>query len=474
MTKIKILLAAAAMLLLFTGCSDAPAATGETVGTKRTDAEAAPAEPVLVAEATDFADVTARGDNAFQDIRHWSYGDAMARNLPDPDREGNTGVKYYVSRDTVEAYVRMLTENGFTLEDAYEFSYKSDPFLSWALRCNTLTDAETFGSQYENVPCHVNVWSSKKGEYHVEYSTALTMCDLGMRQDGATADLTPQGASAGAGLYRLADGSYRTADGRLSAKVGGAAVIRDGETLAGKARYEQYESSEGVWIEEYAGAEGIYFRTKADTVQSGDVFLAADTERLAKNYHTKDKYDITGFRWDEPLFLMECGDGWYGPTVSSATNRFETLTVRVMYYEKNGDAVYYIYARTPDSTPAEIEVLCAVNTSPVEKTDAEPNSSGVYEDGAPATVSVGETITLRNNAHTFDSDYHVYEWKIAEGENLIDISSGGNECTVTAKAAGTAVVSCKYSYTEETEDVLTGIPRTAHKSRTTRFTITIE
>ena len=164
---------------------------------------------------------------------------------------------------------------------------------------------------------------------------------------------------------------------------------------------------------------------------------------------------------------MTYNDIWGGPT--TANSKFEDLTIRLMHYEENGDAVYYIYAKLKDSTPSEVEVLCAVDVKSIMMDKV--GSSNADE---TLQMNVGKTITIKDGRSKFGSDYHVYEWTIEKGANLVEISSVGNTCTVKAKGKGEVVISTEYSYTVEEADVLTGIMRDSHKVDTKKYYITIE
>ncbi|MBR3840755.1 MAG: hypothetical protein IKM20_06435, partial [Erysipelotrichales bacterium] len=138
-------------------------------------------------------------NNAFQDMRQWSYDKAVTKDTPDTKKE-HSYIDYDVSRETVEAYVEMLQNNGFKLVQDYEFSYKGETVLRWAFLSQNLPNIPTFESSYSNgVDCHVAIWSVEDDEYTMKYTNELEMMDLGLRIDGKSSDAGPQGISANAG-----------------------------------------------------------------------------------------------------------------------------------------------------------------------------------------------------------------------------------------------------------------------------------
>ena len=423
----------------------------------------------LITKALNISSGNSHPANAFQDMRQWSYDKAVTKDTPDSKKE-HSYIDYDVSRETVEAYVEMLQNNGFKLVQDYEISYKGETILRWAFLSQNSPNIPTFKSSYsDGVDCHMVIWSVEDDEYTLQYTNELEMMDLGLRIDGKSSDAGPQGISANAGLYRLANGSYQTSDKRLTTKVGQAMVIRDGKSYTGDVRYEIDKEDEELWIENYYKTEGMYFEVDQYSLKTNDILRIKDVER--ERYYTDEKNGIYSYNWNTPMFMMSYNDIWGGPTTINSV--FEDLTIRVMHYEENGDAVYYIYAKLKGVTPSEVEVLCAVNTKNATKKDDNKDTGSSYEDES-VTMNKGETITLKDSRNKFGSDYHVYDWTVEKGANLVEISSVGNKCTIKAKGKGEVVISSKYSYTKDEPDVLTGITRPSHKSETKRFYITIK
>lgn len=478
-TRFRLLALLMVLLLLspLTAC-DAPLPpppTGDAPGTSATQSpettqtlttqppETAPPATVPPEPVTVVAPVVLENpsipSNAVPDLRYWADGKATVDGPIHEDEEYSC-CKYQVDDALAKQYVAMLRENGFTLVDEYEFSYKGKTFVSWGLTCDKFPKADTIKLQYEDTPCHVSIWSSKKGTYRVDISPDLKFLDTGLRWDGSVADLTPQGPSVGTGLLLMPDGSYQTTDGRLRAFTGTANVIRNGKTYTCDARHQIESGKERLWLDDYYRNEGIFVEMPESYVMEGDIFQAGDFER--ERYWADDKESLTHYNWGGPFFSLLYDGKWKGPTLNDSD--FEVLTLRVLYYEDGGDAVYYIYARLPGCEPEEVEALCAVYTG--------DDDSGGFGDAT--RLAVGQSVTLTYTNTEFGTDYNVFEWEVIEGQGNVTIDFTGNRCTVTAADPGVAVVKVTYSYTTIEPDVLTGIDRTVHRSRSKTYNFIIE
>ena len=417
----------------------------------------------LVAQKMDTQTVVQAPQNAFQDLGAWSNGKAVTG---DSEEQGKATqyIEYTVSQKTIEKYMEMLKQNGFTEVDSYFFQYKSDPFVAWGFNCDYLPNADKVKMQYkDNVYCNLCIWSSDSDEFHLVYSSDLTKYDLGFRMDGSVADTSVKGPSAGAGLYRMPDGMYQTSDGRLSAALNTAMVLRDGKTYHCTARNEKNPDKleEWLWLDDYYRNEGICFMVPMNYVMEGDIFQYSDFER--ERYYNKpnEKANITHWNWNnKPLFLATVDGGWVGPKITDSN--FKAVTVRILYYEKDVEAVYYIYAET-SGTPAEIEALCAVSLS------AEVGSS--FDD--TIYLSVGETYTIHFSDTQFGAKSNVYDWEVTDG-SAVYIDGVSENCEVTAMKTGESTVTLKYRYTVDEPDVLTGLPSTGFKSKTRVYRIVVK
>ncbi len=429
-----------------------PKATSTPVPTKA-------AAKDLVAPEIDVATAVQPPKNAFQDFASWAMGAVVSADAEQSDSSVQY-LDYQASQETVDAYIEMLLQNGFTLVDDYFFQYQSAPFASWALNCDYVPDAGKVEMQYESsTTCHLCI-STYEGDYTFHYSSDLTQYDLGLRKDGSVEKVTVKGLSAGAGLYCLADGVYTTTDGRLSASLNKATIIRDGKKDVCTAKSEIKNGREWLWVEDYYRNEAICFGVLQDYTMTGDLYQYQDLKR--EKYYNDDK-DVYYYKWgDQPIFEMTVDNKFIGPLVTSK-NEFEEVTVRVMHYEEGVEAVYYIYAKTK-GTPSEIEVLCAVGLN-VEEAENDADSAIV--------LSVGETYTITYNPSTFGALSEVYSWSISGGDGIY-ADGTGRSCKVTAMKKGTGKVTATCIYTVKAADILTGNPTTEQRSTSKTWYFRVE
>ena len=418
-----------------------------------------PKEPELVSEAIQVEKEIEAPKNAVPELAAWSQLTAFSDEVI---TQSDKTAKYDLlgGVEIIEEYIAMLEENGFTLVDEYYFSYK-ETFRSFALVSNAVPDAELIKMQYEDTDCHVTIWMAEdEDEYTINISPSLQFFDTGVRRGGTKADEVVAGPSAGAALLRVAEGSYQTDDGRLSAAVGTAMVIRDGVSYTCDARWEVEGEDERLWVEDYYRNEGFFMEVPKNSLMAGDILQIKNFVR--ERYYTTEKSSLTAYNWHTPFFAIAYDGQWKGPELNSTD--FKELTVRLMYYEPGGDAVYYVYAELKDKEPAVVEALVAVDMS--------VGSGGNFADAV--RLSVGDTMTLNYSGEVFGSDYHVYDWAVTDGAGNVSIESSGSSCRVQAVEKGFATVTVTYSYTEEEPDVLTGIIRDAHKSRSQSYNFIIE
>jgi len=412
-------------------------------------------EPVTVTAPLDFSGYNSVPDNALPDLLYWA--DGAAEYEDEPTRNEDVQVyEYETSPAVIEEYIDMLCQNGYTLVDTYSIS----DLACWGLMCDAV-DATTQPLIFTDTPCHVAIWTNGMEEFRIDVPFELAVCDTGTRRGGATRDLAPEGPSAAAGLLRLPDGSYQTSDGRLTTSVGSAAVLRDGQSYSCEASLiiDGEREIESLWIENYYRNEGIYFESPEAYLMPDDVFLMSDVSR--ERYYDTDKDSQDSYNWGG-LYASVCHNGeWVCPTWND--NRFAALTVRIMYDDKGGDRVYYIYARFNRGEPTEIEALCAVDSN---------SKTGNLSDAR--YLSVGDTTTIHYEWEEFGSKYHVYDWEVIEGEGNVVLDGVGNDCEVTAIRPGVAVVRMTYSYTEEEPDVLTHEMRDIGHERTEEYAFVIE
>ena len=243
--------------------------------------------PVLVEGELDFSGYDTLAANALPDLLYWSNGGASYDGEPVP-KDTYQIYKYRSSMDVVKDYVAMLCENGYTLVDQYSIK----DLHSWGFVSDTV-EAPTTKMMYTDTPCHFSIWTNGEKKFRTDVPYEFDVCDTGTRRGGGGADLAPQGPSAAAGLIRLPDGSYQTTDGRLTASVGSAAVIRDGRPLTCSANLimRDDDGSDRLWVEDYYRNEGFYFESPRSYLMQGDLFQMSDLSRERAYSTAKDAQD---------------------------------------------------------------------------------------------------------------------------------------------------------------------------------------
>ena len=411
----------------------------------------------MVADPVDLAYLSQRPANGVQDIRYFSYGQVRLDGKP-----GGSYNKYKeLPLEIIHAYIAMLQENGYTLVDAYEQSF-SGTYRSWGLIRDDMPELETMSQQFSKTPCHICIWTSKGSAgtktYRIDLVDGLELCDLGLRMDGKNFDLTPGGESLGAGLIRLDDGSYQTSDGRLTAQVGQALVVRDGVGLTGDVFWETQGDTHMFTVEGYTPEESIVFGLDGEALKQGAIFQKYDLEQ------------------DEFTFHLTVDEQTWGQTYN--TTAFASISVRVMYYQPEGDAVLYIHTATTVGEPGEIEILCAVSTAPVPEKpmpEYDPDDLVRVDGGVNQTITIttDQVLEIFYDHRGWDSMYHVFEWTVTEGEELVEMYGAESHRFFFPTDPGVVIVKLRYGYTKEEPDVLTGIPRDNPKSHDRTYSIII-
>lgn len=302
-------------------------------------------------------------DNAFQSLNDWSYWEAYTYADYYKDTEDLTEVtlQFSCTKPLMDQYVAMLQENGFELvyydPDAYFSDYK------WQLKFIGTPRVPGYGTTSDGETYHLEIEGYENGKYFMDYTTEIQMLDLGLRVDGVPSGINQYGASAGAGLYRLTDGSFQTTDGRLTASVGTAMVIRDGRAAEAEATRVANKDNEWLYVTGYHRNEDFFYAVPANYAMQGDIYTFSDF--IKNDSLMPDEYDsastiISRGRGRDPFFLLTLDGERSWPRVHEQ-NQFDCLLVRTMYYKKNDAAVYYVYARMSRTEPEEIEALCAVS-----------------------------------------------------------------------------------------------------------------
>lgn len=376
-------------------------------------------------------------------------------------------------------YVETICSGAYNLKltESYEQTLSST-FFSWGIDyVGTASVTDTTPVTYTDAQCTIKVSGTiKRGdlEASVWIPQRMDQVDLGLRCGGETVELSLAGPSAMAGLYRYSDGSFETSDGRLRAALGQAVILRDGTRYTTEASFVR-DSDVGrdeLWARDYYRNETLFFCAPTSSLATGDVFTLKDLiqdegqSRLNKapGEILENADDFTSRTWT--LFFGAGHDGDFVAPLRFDTNIFEDLTVRVMYYEEDVSAVYYIYARF-HSAPYEVEALCAVDLSG-------GGSGGASDADEAFTTYVGQALSITCPVEYLPA-YERFSWSVIEGSALVSLSGTvGRTCTVTATRAGTARLQVVYTYGANEPDVLTGIDRVVERSHTYEYLITIQ
>ncbi len=394
--------------------------------------------------------------------------------------------KYYVrnfsgsgkDKAILDAYVAMLCDGSHNLKLTVEHDQKySTEFFSWGIDyTGTGNVRSTTEVTFRDDQCTINIYGTIEGnrmKAAVWIPKEMEIVDLGSRYESDAVNVSLAGGSAMAGLYRLADGSFMTSDGRLSTKPGQALVLRDGQACTTEATILRNTrlGRDELWVRDFYRDETLFFCSPANRLMTGDVYTLKDLNREeswlnngTSQFSTADKF--ASYIWT--LFFGAGHDGDFITPLVSTMTEFQDLTVRVMYWEPDVEAVYYIYAQF-DSAPYEIEALCAVNLSNLssDAAGAASEADGHY------VMYVGEELELDCPVE-FGTNYELFTWEIEEGSSLAVLSGTiSRSCTVTAYRPGTVRLRVKYEYGKDEPDVLTGYLRNAGHTDYREYVITI-
>ena len=422
----------------------------------------------ILADGMDLSSYAQIPDNAIQEF--WSWSEGRARVGYDPDG----GYSYWkVTKELAEEYITFLTEEmGMILQETGKNSYG----VSYGFT-HSMVEAEgtIANKRLENkYPVVLSYGGTENAKFYVN-KDVFTVCDMGYRRSGTKEEIKVYGDSAGAALIKTSDGIYKTDDGRLQTKLNEAMVIRNGENVVTGARHEIRDSKESILVEYYYRDEGFYLETPQYYSLTGDIYRI--NELVQSDYPTFERDEMEYEEYGGKLtFLMSHNGTWIGPT--HWENEYKQLTVRVMYYEKDVEAVYYVYAKFTEEEPGEVEALVTVDLSEKE---AEQEKSAFDEmvsdeivqlkDGD--TMLVGQTGEIKYGKRKSGSSYHVYNWSIIDGKGLVTLDEENDSCKITAIDSGQVKVKCSYSYTVDGTNVLTGNSEKDSKIDTKIYEITI-
>lgn len=430
---------------------------------------------VLVAEpmeetGTEFRDTSEKA--YIQDLVQYCNGtlsyDPLSTSENYNVRKFNGSAEDY---EVVKAYIDELCSGNLQLVKTYEETY-DDVFFSFGLDYVGLKNiTDTVIVNYTEEYCNVNLYGIiERDRLTVSVWTPMEMelVDMGKRYGGARESVGYSGSSIGAGLYKLSDGSFETTDGRLKTASESACVLRDGAVCPASAEFSRNHdlSRDELWVRGFYRDEAVFFCTPAGRLMTGDIYTIRDVmreESWMRNKRMSRESDFTGYTWN--LFLGTVHDGDYITPVNSELNEYENLTVRVMYWEPDAEAVYYISAEY-DTAPYTLEILAAVSLAGADEDKG--SVDGEY------TIKTGETLEL-GCSREYHPNYELFRWKVTEGAELVSLDSDiSSSCHVKALGSGTVRIQVTYEYGTDEPDVLTGIKRNTDHSRTQEFLINIQ
>ena len=263
----------------------------------------------------------------------------------------------------VEAYVKALTDGSYNLKvvDKYSKYYEASivsmakTFFSWSISYTGTKSVSTVSDPYTNKKSAVVVYgtvthgSNESVDVKFSFAEEFELTDLGLRKNG-NIKIGPSGKSSTAALYRNADGSYETSDGRLKASLNHPMLLLDGEEETGaNVLYGTLGSSSVIQWDNYDENGYVHFLFKASGVKQGDVYTL---------------YDLRGEVGNAQPCLSSHRDGdWFRTSFLSDRDSYEDATVRVFVYEKKKLAVVYLYAVYAKGIPKTIESLAVVDLS---------------------------------------------------------------------------------------------------------------
>ena len=242
--------------------------------------------------------------------------------------------------ETLNQYMDMLLANGFTATEPYKFTYQGRTSESWGFVYNNAAGLETIEQIYTDAPCHLYIHRSNSAGTRntIKWTAGLNLCDLGLRMNGKTVSLEPQGPSLEQALWKLSDGSYQTDDGRLTVAPGESTIIRNGEVLKGTGSTWKMSASNKIGASGYRDLEGITMSAPVNELKTNKLYQLCDMGNENAHY-----------------LEVRVNDTKYSslPTESA----LNTASVRLMYVNSE-DVVLYVYAETETDT---IEALiCAM------------------------------------------------------------------------------------------------------------------
>lgn len=282
------------------------------------------------------------------------------------------------------------------------------------------------------------------GSVNLRFYSGQILADTGHRYQKEREEVLFPGASAGADLMKMEDGTYRTADGRLSTEVG-KAFIRQGETVY-TSDFTLTEDTLEQQLKIVGEQKGtFYFLVSSDPAYSDVCFTNRFVQSFSSSFEVV-SYSINNVtQYDLASPAMLAPNGTYLSTVHSFDECvFEEVVFRKRYEDEDGTRVYYIYVKYKnDETP--VEILCA----------AKPE--GALWETEEITVKVSSQSTalpmdITGVVGDPSSNSREYRWATKGNDGQLEVLSGPGvrwetKFTFRPVKAGEVIVWCDYLQT---------------------------
>ncbi len=303
-------------------------------------------------------------------------GDAYVYNFVSSEgKDSYDSAKKYIDEIAAKCNLKITTDH---CQD-----YTNSRFFSWGLTYTgsgniTYKGTVNFTEEEGNITVYGTVEKSRF-KLAILIPTEFDIVDLGMRYSGQNVSTGLKGESISAGVYKNSDGSFSTTDGRFTVKKNEAVVFRDGDKYEGTVRVSANENRTDYITEDYYRDELFIFRVPTDRLMTGDTYTLTDMlVNFGSDFGTVAA--LQGFTATQYFAARHDGDLLI---TTNEKDNFESLSIRVMYYKKDVEIVYYVYA-VFNSEPYELEAFCAADLSDIDE-ESESNNSG----GGSVSISTG-------------------------------------------------------------------------------------
>ncbi len=341
----------------------------------------------------------APGEAAFPDLAYYANG-AM-RFEPTEQSDGVLQRKFTCGPDDydkIKAYVDLLVSE-------YDFELAAEPYYA---HYDNLSGNKTFFDFVLNYTGTKKLTGDKlegltedargdlvifaSGKYNnlsgsIRYNKNLTGFDDGRRYGAPDVSAALAGDSAYAGLIRLADGTYQTADGRLTAAVGEAAVISGESVKIYSARFRLSASGQTILAEDASGRIRLRICFPAvGELAAGQIYTGSDLEmQIGRPFLDSVGAHIYNETYNSDKFSVLHGETYYSP-VPGMSGEIKRVNVRVMRWQENETAVFHVGIQY-ENAPCEEEYLIAVSINPKDIESAEGGASASSSGGIPSSSS---------------------------------------------------------------------------------------